>query len=388
MSAQDASRPLVAHIIDELPPDGAERLLVDLMRRRSGRFRYVIVCLVKGGPLESEFEALGIPVVIIGRARKFDLGMVLRLARWMREEQVAVVHTHLFAADVFGRLAAKLAGVRAVLSTSHNVNGWKGRLHRLLDRVLSTISSRVVGCTEEVGRVLVERDGIPARKVAVVENGVDLRRFDAVSAEGVREEFGIAPDAMLMGVVGRLHPQKGHEDLLQAFVQLRQLTGAKFQCLFIGDGELRARLEAEVARLGLGDVVRFTGLRKDVPRLLVALDVFVMPSRWEGLPMALLEAMACGKPCVVTSVGGIPSVIDDGANGLMLPAEQPQAMAQAMARLIGDAGLRRQLGAAARECALRRYDVGRALQAYESMYAEALGGAAPAAALPADGAPR
>jgi glycosyltransferase involved in cell wall biosynthesis len=379
---------LVAQIIDELPPDGAERLLVDLMRRRSGRFRYVIVCLVKGGPLESEFAALGIPVVIIGRTRKLDIGMVFKLARWMRQEQVAVVHTHLFTADVFGRIAARLAGVRAVFSTSHNVNGWKGRAHRMLDRALSMISSRVVGCTEEVGRVLVQRDGIAARKVAVVENGVDLRRFDSVSAEGVREEFGIAADAMLMGVVGRLHPQKGHEDLLQAFVRLRSLTGAKFQCLFIGEGELRAQLEEQVTRMGLNDVVRFTGLRKDVPRLLVALDLFVMPSRWEGLPMALLEAMACGKPCVVTSVGGIPSVIDDGANGLMLPPEQPELMAQALARVIGDAELRRSLGATARDCALRRYDVGRALQAYESMYDEALGTEAPAAALPADGAQR
>lgn len=386
MSAVDTSRPLVAHIIDELPPDGAERLLVDLMRRRSGRFRYVVVCLVKGGPLESEFAALGVPVVIIGRTSKFDLGMVLRLARWMRREQVAVVHTHLFTADVFGRLAACLAGVRAVLSTSHNVNGWKGRAHRLLDRLLAGVSSRVVGCTEEVGRVLVQRDRIPARKVAVVENGVDLRRFDAVSAEGVRQEFGIAPDAMLMGVVGRLHPQKGHEDLLQAFVRLRQLTDRKFQCLFIGEGDLRSQLEAEVARLGLGDVVRFTGLRQDVPRLLVALDVFVMPSRWEGLPMAMLEAMACGKPCVVTSVGGIPSVIDDGANGLMLPAEQPEAMAHALARMLTDEGLRRRLGATARDCALRRYDVGRALAAYEAMYSEALGCVPPAVAVPADGA--
>jgi len=135
-------------------------------------------------------------------------------------------------------------------------------------------------------------------------------------------------------------------------------------------------------------VVRFTGLRKDVPRLLVALDLFVMPSRWEGLPMALLEAMACGKAAVVTSVGGIPSVIDDGSNGVMLPPQQPAAMAQALARLIGDATLRASLGATARECALKRYDVGRALQSYEQMYGEALGSAAPGAAVAADGVPR
>lgn len=388
MNANESSLPLVAHVIDELPPDGAERLLVDLMRRRSGRYRYAIVCLVKGGPLEAEFAALGVPVIVIGRRQKLDVGMVLRLAAWLRRERVAVVHTHLFTADVFGRLAAWLAGVRGVFSTSHNVNGWKGRAHRWLDRLLALVSDRVVGCTEEVGRVLVSRDRIAPRKVAVVENGVDLRRFESVSAEGVRAEFDIAQDAVLMGVVGRLHPQKGHQDLLQSFVRLRALTQRRFQCLFIGDGDLRDALEQEVDRLGLRDVVRFTGLRSDVPRLLVALDLFVMPSRWEGLPMALLEAMACGKPVAATAVGGIPSVIDDGTNGLMLPPEQPEAMAQALARLMADDALCRALGKTARDCALQRYDVGRALQAYEAMYDEALGRTAPAAPVAVGGASR
>lgn len=376
---RDDPRPLVAQIIDELPPDGAERLLVDMMRRRSERFRYVIVCLIQGGPLELDFQELGVPVVIVGRRGKADLGMVFRLAAWLRREHVAVVHTHLFTADAYGRTAARLAGIRAVFATIHNVNDWKGRAHLLIDRVLARVSSRVIGCTEEVGRVLRERDGIPAQRVAVVENGIDLKRFDAVSPAGVREEFGVAPGRLLMGVIGRLHPQKGHEDLLQALATLRARAPQPFSCLFIGDGELREPLKARVRELGLDDVVVFTGLRRDVPRLLVALDLFVMPSRWEGLPMALLEAMACGKPAVVTAVGGIPSVIDDGRNGVLLPPEQPAAMTDALQRLLADAELRARLGSAARECALRLYDVGRVVDAYESMYLDALGRTAPRA---------
>lgn len=388
MSSEEQSRPLAVHVIDELPPDGAERLLVDLMRRRTGQYRYAIVCLVRGGPLEEDFAALGVPIHIIGRRSKVDIRMILILARWFRQERVAVVHTHLFTADLFGRIAARLGGVRGVFSTSHNVNDWKSAGHRIVDRLLSLISSRVIGCTEEVGRVLVVRDGLSPTRVAVVENGVDLRRFDSVSPEGVRSEFDVEDDAVLMGVVGRLHPQKGHADLLQALVELRGLTDRKFRCLFVGDGELRRELENEVSQLGLRDIVRFTGLRKDVPRLLVALDLFVMPSRWEGLPMALLEAMACSKACVVTAVGGIPSVVDDGVNGLMLPPERPGDMAAAIARIISDDNLRIALGTAARESALRRYDVGRVMHAYEEMYDEALGRARVVTPAAADGVPR
>lgn len=373
MSTAGIAAPLVAHVIDELPPDGAERLLVDLMRRRSDRYRYVIVCLVRGGPLEADFSELGVPVVIIGRSHKFDLGMLFRLARWFRHEQVAVVHTHLFTADVFGRVAARLAGVRAVLSTSHNLNDWKRPWHRVVDRALAMLSSRVIGCTQEVGRTLVARDGLPPEKVVVVENGIDLHRFEHVDQAGVREELNAPLGTLLLGVVGRLHAQKGHADLLQALVEVQHRVDRPFRCLFIGEGELRGALEAEVADLGLHDVVHFTGLRRDIPRLLMALDVFVMPSRWEGLPMALLEAMACGKAVVVTAVGGVPSVIEDGVNGLMVAPEAPVAMAAALVECMSDEALRGRLGHAARACALQRYDVSRALASYEGLYDDALG---------------
>ncbi|GIK82818.1 MAG: group 1 glycosyl transferase [Comamonas sp. SCN 65-56] len=366
-------RPLVAHVIDELPPDGAERLIVDVLRRRSARFRYVVVCLVRGGLLERELQEIGVPVVVLGSRGGFDFALLFRLVHWLRREHVAVVHTHLFAADAYGRVAARLAGVRAVFSTVHSVNAWKSSLHRSIDSLLARISTQVIACTDEVGQVLRHRDHLPAARVTVVPNGIDLRRFEHASGSGVRDELGIPTDVLICGVIGRLHPAKGHADLFEAIARLRAADRTRFVCLLVGDGELRAGLEAAAHELGIGEQLRWLGLRADVPRLLAALEFVVMPSRWEGLPMALLEAMACEKAVIATRVGGIPDVVRDQVDGLLVDSGNIDALARGMVRLMDDPTLRRSLGQHARQSVLARYDVSRTTQAYESMYAQALG---------------
>ncbi len=367
-------RPLVAHLIDELPPHGAERLIVDLMGHPDPQFRYVVGCLIRGGPLEDELRALGVPVVIFGRRGRFDPTLVLRLAMWMRAQGVSVVHTHLFTADAFGRLAARLAGVRAVFSTVHSVvNVWKTPVHRFIDRVLAWASYRVIACTAEVHQALLERDGLPAGRVTTIANGIDLQRFLSASGGGVREEFGVPAQKALLLVVGRLEAPKGHADLLGALAELRARGCEDFLCLFVGEGQLRAELEEEVARRGLQSLVRFTGLRRDVPRLLAACDAFLMPSRWEGLPIAMLEAMACGKAVLATAVGGVPDVIDSGTNGILVAAGDMTAFASSLLGLIEDPGRREALGTRARVDVLRRFDIARTAAQYAALYREALG---------------
>jgi Glycosyltransferase len=378
MSGRSDARPLVAHLIDELPAHGAERLIVDLVACPDPRFRYAVVCLIRGGPLEEDLRELGVPVFVFGRRGRLDPGLVGRLVRWMRKNDVAVVHTHLFTADAYGRLAAWLAGVPAIFCTVHNVvNSWKTPVHRFLDRVLARVSYRVIACTEEVGKVLVERDGIPRERVAVVANGIDLRRFRAVSGVGVREEFGCRPSRLLLLMVGRLEPQKAHQDLLLALSDVRAGGGEEFLCVLAGDGELRGVLEAEVARLGLQEHVLFAGFRRDVPRLLAACDLFVMSSRWEGLPIALLEAMACAKAVVVTAVGGVPDVVRDDVNGFLVPAAEPAAMATRIRQLMDDRDLRVRIGERGRTDVLERFDISRTAAEYSTLYASALGIAGP-----------
>jgi glycosyltransferase involved in cell wall biosynthesis len=367
-----APRPHVVHVIDELPPDGAERLLADVLRHRSEDYRFSVVCLIRGGELEQEIRDMGVGVVVLGRSGKYSLGLLWRLARWLRRERADIVHTHLFTADAYGRVAARLAGARGVYSTVHSTNVWKGALHRWVDWFLAWISTRVIAVSEVVAQVLRGRDHIPARRIVVVENGIDLFRFADASGAGVRAEFAIADAAPLLGLVGRLHPAKGHADLLGALAHL-VAEGIEMRCLLVGSGELRDEIAADVERRDLRDRVILTGQRSDIPRILAALDVLVMPSRWEGLPMTLLEAMAMGKPIVATAVGGIPDVIADGQEGLLVPAGDHKALTSALRRMVTDAALRVRCGARARETLLARYDARRTAGAYEALYAQRLG---------------
>lgn len=364
--------PHVVHVIDQLPPDGAERLLADVLRHRSRNYRFSVVCLIRGGQLEQEIRNMGVPVVVLGRSGKYSLGLLWRLTRWLRRERADIVHTHLFTADAYGRVAAQFAGARGVYTTVHSTNIWKGRLHRTVDWLLARVSTRVIAVSGIVAQVLRNHGRIPASRVVVIENGIDLLRFSGATGEGVRAEFDV-PDAVpLIGLVGRLHPAKGHADLLCALAQLNT-EGIKMRSLLVGSGELHDEIAADVERRGLRNQVTLTGQRADIPRLLAALDVLVMPSRWEGLPITLLEAMAMGKPVVATKVGGIPDVVTDGQEGLLVPAGDVESLTNALRRMVTDAGLRQRCGERARATLLARYDVRRTAQAYESLYAMCLG---------------
>ncbi len=374
MPSVQFDRPLIVHMIDELPRDGAEMLLLDLMKLRQPEFRYVIVCLIRGGALEEEFERIGVQVVIFKRRHKFDLRLIIELTGWLKRERASVVHTHLFTADTYGRLAAKLAGVPVIFSTVHNiVNPWKGKFRKGIDRLFAHMSTGVIGCSEEVAQTLAKRDKIPPDRVKAIPNGIDLRKFARISGAGVRNEFGLPEDRRLIGVVGRLHPQKGHEDLFRALAAMPDARAGQLNCLVVGIGDLQTRLHDQVTALGLEQCVIFAGMRRDVPRLIAALDVFVMPSRWEGMPIALLEAMASSKAVLCTRVGGIPDVVLDGDNGLLVRPNEIAELCAGLESLLNDADARARLGKRARATVIERFDVTRTAAAYNKLHMQALG---------------
>src|SRR5690606_14324138 len=364
-------RPRVVHIIDRLPPDGAERLLCEVLRYRSDDFDYQVLCLAEGGVFEPVIRAMGVPVTILGKRRGIDLRLVWRLWRWLRNSKPQIVHTHLFTADTWGRLVARLAGVPLVFSTVHSVNSWQGRVHRLVDRTLALFTTRLIACTAQVADKLHDQDGIDAARIVTLANGVDLQRFADVTPVDIERELDASGSAPWLAVLGRLEPVKGQADLLECLALLRE-QGVGFRCVLIGDGPEREALVEEVAQLQLADRVFFAGFRDKVPAWLAAIDVLVMPSRWEGLPMALLEAMALGKPVVAHEVGGIPDVVRDGQEGLLVPPHHPQKMMQALEKLLGDAVLREQMGSRALARVRANYSAEALARAYEKLYRDAM----------------
>lgn len=232
----------------------------------------------------------------------------------------------------------------------------------------------MVAVSKEVYQAEVQRSGIDPKKVTMIPSGVQVQRFidpDPASTEQLREAWGIQPRTHLIGTVGRFVPPKGHTYLLDAIVRL-QSQFPDVKTLVVGDGALLRPMEEKAQALGLSDAVVFTGIRRDVPEILALLDVFVLPSLWEGLPIALLEAMAAGLPVVATRVGGVPEVVEDGVTGLLVPPRDPDALAEAITRLLRDPDLRCKMGQAGRERVESEFSVEKMVRKTETLYEEVL----------------
>jgi glycosyltransferase involved in cell wall biosynthesis len=368
----------ILHVIDSLKFGGAETLLLSIVRAHQRQGHALSVAYFTPGPLADDLQGLGAPLYRVSRRGIKDPLALPRLTRLIRQIKPDVVHTHLFKSDLTGQLAAALNRTPARVSTLHNINPWRQkRLYSAVMRRVVSPCHRMIAVSEEVRDYTLKWSRYPPEKMVVIENGVDLDRFDPASVTALDKTalWGIPLDAPTIGAIGRLQPIKGHTFLLQAAARVvQEAPQARF--VLIGDGPLRAELEAERDRLGLQQHIVFAGLVRDIPGVLKALDIVALSSLWEGLPVALLEAMAMRKPVVATSVGGVPGVLTDGVNGLLVPAQNRDALAESMLRLLRDAPLATRLGEAARAAVEQRYSAEimhrRILEVYESVLAQRL----------------
>lgn len=326
----------ILQLIDGLNIGGAEVLLVDLVRGIKGAGYEVSVGYSTYGPLEEKLLALEVPCIHLQRLGRIDPLLFLRICQLVLREKPDVVHTHLFKSDLHGRLAARLCGVPVVISTSHNNDVWARQFpFGYIYGVTAKLTDRVIAVSDEVREYQIQYTSILPEKIIVIKNGVDVQRFagQETSGKALRHELQIAADVPLIGIIGRLQPQKDHGNFLLAASQIRnKLPDARF--LIVGDGPLREPLLAQVQALGLEASIVFCGIRRDIPAVLAALDVLVIASKWEGLPVILLEGMAAGLPIVSTAVGGVPSVVADGIEALLVPPEDSAALATACLNIL------------------------------------------------------
>jgi glycosyltransferase involved in cell wall biosynthesis len=364
----------ILHLITRLPVGGAERLLVDVVRGLDrARFESIVCCIQEKGELAAELEAAGVAVHCLGRMqrKRFDWRAVRDLVRLMRGQRIDVVHSHLYHANLYGRIAALCARVPAVASV-HNTYA-RRKFHReVLNRLLSKASARVIAVSEDVRRDLMRYDGIAEEKIVTIPNGIDVDRMrTALTRHEARARLGIGGDEIIIGCVARLEEQKGHRFLLEALALLNASGGApRFSLVLAGDGRLRAELEQRAAALGVAAVTRFLGTRQDVGEILKALDVYVMPSLWEGLSIAMLEAMAAGLPLVISDVSGVSQVVGDDEFGVKVPVGDAPALARAIRALAEDPARRSALGAAARQRVLAKFSPAAMLADLARLYEE------------------
>jgi glycosyltransferase involved in cell wall biosynthesis len=362
----------ILQVIDGMNIGGAEVLLVDLVRRLREAGHAVQVAYSTPGPMSARLAEMGVTLTRLPRFARVDPVLLFRLMRLMRREKPDIVHTHLFKSDLHGRLAARLASVPVVISTAHNNDSWARRAPLgWLYGCTSRLADRLIAVSEEVREYQLRYTFIPPEKIVTIDNGVDMRRFDGKEEAGraVRAEFGIAPDAPLVGMIGRLTEQKDHATFLQAVGHIRAAL-PKTRFLVVGDGPLRENLIEQARSLKLDDAVIFAGLRSDIPAVMAALDVLVFSSRWEGLPVTLLEGMAAAKPVVSTAVGGVPGVVGEGESALLVPAGMASVLADAVVRVLRDPALAQKLSALARARVREKYSLDSMLDRTLALYEE------------------
>ena len=362
-------------LITELNVGGAEKMVAQTATHLSKeRYRALVSCLYGSGSVADAIKAAGIPVIDLGAQGKWDLRVACRLFSLLRGEEVQILHSFMFHADVLGRIIGKLARVPIIISSRRNVE-IGGQTRELVNRWTASLADRTIAVSEQVREVEIQRSGVDPSKVVTIYNGVDLKKFRGINpAKGkeLKRQFSIDIGTPVIGTVASFHKRKGYPYLIESLPLVLQRF-PKAKALLIGDGHLRQSIRRKAEDLGLSSSVIFTGIRHDIPELLSIFDVFVLPSLWEGMPNVILEAMAANKPVVATRVGGIPEVVEDGVTGLLVPPRDPEALAEAIIALLQDRERAKAMGRAGRERVEKYFTVERMVQKTEALYEELIG---------------
>ena len=374
----------VCLLIPKLEMGGAEVEVLCLIRHLDrSRFDVSLLCLASGDR-EMEREArehLEAFATAGFRWRHFPLSFA-KMVAWLRRGSYDVVHCHLPMADVIGRFAGWFAGVPVLVTTEHGRYICKPWYHLLLERLLNPLTDMRICVSQDILDIRARREGTPLSKLIRIPNGIETVKFRSPGRDraSVAAEFGWATADPLVISVGRLAPEKNYGVLLEAIARIGR-RHPQVRCLLVGSGPCRAEILAEVDSLGLTGRVKLAGSRNDVPDLLGAADIFVLASLKEGLPVSLLEAMAAGKAVVVTSVGGMPEVITDGDNGLVVPCGDTDALVDSIDRLLRDGDLREAFGEAVRAKAEKEFDIQHVADDIGRVYTDLYGRKRPRVAL-------
>jgi len=370
------ARPIrVLQLITSLERGGAENHLLALLTHADRQAFDLETAVLSGeGELVPIFREAAIPVHLLRSRTRFDPLAVRRLVKLLREGNFDILHSHLFRADIYAGLAVAQLGERRplVVSTRHNddrffLNPFVGLIHYMV----SAQQDLIIAISDHIARFTVARGVRDPGRVRRVYHGLEPPVTRALEREGqrIRVELGVGADEFLVGNVGRLALQKGQRHLIAAMPLLLERV-PRAHAVIAGGGDLEDYLRDLADEAGVAERVHVLGPRKDVPALMHAIDVFAMPSIWEGFGLVLLEAMAAGRPIVASRVATIPEVVVDGETGRLVPAGDPQALADALAELANQPARARQFGEAGRERLRRQFSIEKMVGDTELLYRE------------------
>jgi glycosyltransferase involved in cell wall biosynthesis len=356
---------------------GAEVLAARLARQLRDSYRFVFLCLDELGTLGAELRSEGFPVEVVGRRPGVDWRCSRRLAQLINRYHVDLLQAHQYTPFFYSLTARLLGGWRPVLFVEHGRHfpDYPRRKRMVLNRLLLSARDRVVGVGNAVRQALIAHEGFPARRVRVIYNGIDAAAF----AEGerdrsaIREGLGIGGEDLLIIQVARLDYLKDH---LTAVRSLERVVCQRpsAHLVLVGEGPEQEKIEKAVSDRGLNSQVHFVGLRKDVPRLLAAADLFLLTSISEGIPLTVIEAMLSGLPVIATRVGGLDELVVHEQTGWLVAAGDDAALAEAILRVALNPRLGAEWGRCGRQRARTLFSEERMHTHYASLYQEMLGG--------------
>lgn len=367
------SKPVIGHVLHQLAYAGAEVLAAALARQLVDRYQTVFLCLDGLGQLGETLQAEGFPVVQLGRQPGIDLAVAKRIRQAVADHKIDLLHAHQYTPFFYSALSRKLRHTPPILFTEHGRHYPDQRKFKrvVANKLLWRQHDRATAVGRFVARALVSNEGFPRNAVQVIYNGIDPDAFMLPNRQQVREclrqELGLNSDQPVVLQVARFHPVKNHATAIKAFSYVvEQLPHAVL--LLAGDGQDKPVMQELAKQLGIGEQVRFLGVRTDIPQLMTAADVFVLSSLSEGISVTLLEAMASGVPICTTDVGGNGEIVEHTVTGLLSPRQDAKALGANIVQLLIDAPLRQKFADASRRKLLAQFNQQQMHDAYSKLY--------------------
>lgn len=358
----------ILYFITGLDIGGAEQLLF-LTLKNLDREKYLpsVVCFYRG-VLACEIEQLGIEVIDLKAKSKFDFLAICRLFRLLKKEEIDIMHTHLFHANIIGRIVGRLCKVPIIVSTHHYAFSYNGKIGILLEKITQRLSDKIITVSEAAKIFYLKEIGIVQDRLTLIYNGIDtdIDKEAVFGTSDLRNEL-LLNNNFIVGCVGRFAEMKGQEYLIRATAGVIK-EGYKIKLLLVGYGALKTHLKKLADTLGITREVIFLEARRDIPQIINTFDIYVSSSLQEGLSITLLEALAMGKPTIATAVGGNTEVILHGQSGILIPPRDNKALVEAIVNLIEDKKKAGQLGINGRQRVLDTFNIKDKVKETELLY--------------------
>jgi glycosyltransferase involved in cell wall biosynthesis len=354
---------------------GGKRVFMQIMKGLSKHTFNVLSCCSLSSQQEEELHAEGVRIIKTHLSEYNPIVSILRLSNIMRNEDIHIVHSQGGRADFYSRVAAFIARVPIVVSSTavlvdrYDVSLPRRMLYVFCDRITEQFVNKFVVVSENLRESLIRDHGIAPERITKIYNGIELDRYrPSLECQGsFRTECLVGKDDFLVGSVGRLVYEKGYEFLLKA-TPLILASCPRAKIVIVGDGPLKSKLRNLTRELGIVESCLFVGFREDIANILSSLDVFVLPSIMEGLPIVILEAMAMAKPIVASDIDGIREQVENGRTGILIPPREPQALAEGINQLLKDRFQAQGFGMEARKQVEEMFDIRRQVALHEEVY--------------------